>query len=211
VFMFWSKNRYPGNFGRRAFSVLSININLFQLIKYMKSISKALVLLTLVFLASSLAFADRDERLKETTVDALKMLKNTDSKLNDWFDDAYGYVLFPNVGKIGIGIGGAYGKGEVYKKGEFIGEARLTQASIGFQLGGQVYSEIIFFKEKKNLSNFKESRFALSAQASAVAAAEGAAANAKYEHGVVIFTVAKGGLMYEASVGGQKFKFIPKD
>ena len=75
----------------------------------------------------------------------------------------------------------------------------------------QVYSEVIFFNKKENLQNFKESRFALSAQVSAVAAAEGAAANAKYEHGVAVFTVAKGGLMYEASVGGQKFKFIPKD
>lgn len=177
----------------------------------MKTIAQTLTIISLMILGGPWSFADRDQRLKETAEYALKLLKDTDSKLNDWVEDAYGYAIFPNVGKGGFWIGGAFGKGEVYEEGTFIGEARLTQGTIGLQLGGQVYSEIIFFKEKRNLSNFKESRFALSAQASAVAAAEGAAANAKYEHGVAVFTVAKGGLMYEASVGGQKFKFIPKD
>jgi lipid-binding SYLF domain-containing protein len=177
----------------------------------MKQFSKTFAVVALIFLTGSLAFAGRDKKLKTTTADALEILKDSDSRLSDWFDDAYGYALFPTVGKAGFGIGGAFGKGEVYEKGKFIGEARVTQASIGFQLGGQAYIEIIFFKKKYNLENFMESRFALSAQASAVAAAEGAAAHAKYEHGVAVFTVAKGGLMYEASVGGQKFKYIPKD
>jgi lipid-binding SYLF domain-containing protein len=177
----------------------------------MKTIIKTLSLLVFLSSVASTAMADRDKRLKETSAEALEILKETDSKLNDWFEEAYAYAIFPNVGKAGIGFGAAFGKGEVYEKGKFIGEARISQGSFGFQLGGQVYTEIIFFKEKKNLRNFKESRFTLSAQASAVAAAEGAAANAKYEHGVAVFTVAKGGLMYEASVGGQKFKFIPKD
>ncbi|MCB1122663.1 MAG: hypothetical protein KJT03_14010 [Verrucomicrobiae bacterium] len=157
------------------------------------------------------ADARRDLALKENTENALEILKDTDSKLDDWFKDAYGYAVFPSVYKGGFGVGGARGKGEVYEKGKFIGEARLTQASVGFQLGFQGYIEIIFFEKEANLENFKESRFALSAQASAVAAAEGAAANAKYELGVAVFTVAKGGLMYEASVGGQKFEFIPAD
>jgi lipid-binding SYLF domain-containing protein len=177
----------------------------------MKTLAKTFTLVALILLTASLAYGGRDKRLKETTADVLKILKDTDSKLNEWFDDAYGYELFPTVGKAGFGIGGAFGKGEVYEKGKFLGEARVTQASIGFQLGGQAYIEIIFFKKKDNLENFLESRFALSAQASAVAAAEGAAVHAKYEHGVAVFTVAKGGLMYEASVGGQKFKYIPKD
>lgn len=177
----------------------------------MKNISKFLSIFAIISITGSSVFADRDERLKETSEEAIKILEAADSKLEGWFEDAYGYAIFPNVGKAGFGIGGAHGKGEVYEQGEFIGEARLSQGSIGFQLGVQVYSEIIFFKEKENLQNFKESRFTLSAQVSAVAAAEGAAANAKYEHGVAVFTVAKGGLMYEASVGGQKFKFIPKD
>lgn len=177
----------------------------------MKTISKTLTTLLIVFLSVTLASASRDEELKKTSEYAIELLKDTDSKLKDWFKDAYGYVIFPNVGKGGFGIGGAFGKGEVYENGKFIGEARLTQGTIGFQLGGQLYTEVIFFNKKENLSNFKESRYAFSAQMSAVAAAEGAAANAKYEHGVAVFTLAKGGLMYEASVGGQKFKFIPKD
>lgn len=177
----------------------------------MKTSFKTLTIFSLILLSATAAFGKRDKRLKENTENAMEILEDADSKLDDWFDDAYGYAIFPSVYKGGMGIGGARGKGEVYEKGKFIGEARLTQASIGFQLGFQGYIEIIFFEKKANLQNFKQNNFALSAQASAVAAAEGAAANAKYEHGVVIFTVAKGGLMYKASVGGQKFEFIPKD
>ena len=176
----------------------------------MKRLTWILCTLTaFVFLTPS-SYAKRDKKLKETSKEAIEILKDSDSKLEEWFDEAYGYVIFPNVGKAGFGIGGAFGKGEVYEKGKFIGEARLTQGSIGFQWGGQMYSEIIFFEKKANLENFTKSKFTLSAQASAVIAAEGAAANAKYEHGVAVFTVAKGGVMYEASVGGQKFKFIEK-
>lgn len=177
----------------------------------MKFSNRYLKITTLIFLSASSVFGARDTRLKETAEEALDILKQSDSKLEDWFDDAYGYVIFPNVGKAGFGIGAAFGKGEVYEKGKFLGEARLTQGSIGFQWGGQMYSEVIFFKEKRNLENFKESRFALGAQVSAVIVAEGAAASAKYEQGVAVFTVAKGGVMYEASLGGQKFKFIPKE
>ena len=177
----------------------------------MKTISKTLTALLFVLYSTNFASASRDEELKRTSAYAIELLKETDSKLTDWFKDSYGYVIFPNVGKGGFGIGGAFGKGEVYEKGKFIGEARLSQATIGLQMGGQLYTEVIFFNKKENLNNFKESRYAFSAQMSAVAAAEGAAANAKYEHGVAVFTLAKGGLMYEASVGGQKFKFIPKD
>ncbi|MDA0350251.1 MAG: YSC84-related protein, partial [Verrucomicrobia bacterium] len=157
----------------------------------MKTISKTLTTLLIVFLSVTLASASRDEELKKTSEYAIELLKDTDSKLKDWFKDAYGYVIFPNVGKGGFGIGGAFGKGEVYENGKFIGEARLTQGTIGFQLGGQLYTEVIFFNKKENLSNFKESRYAFSAQMSAVAAAEGAAANAKYEHGVAVFTLAR--------------------
>ena len=177
----------------------------------MKQTLKTLTIFGLILLTATAAFAKRDKALKENTENAMEILEDADSKLEEWFDDAYGYAIFPSVYKGGIGFGGARGKGEVYEKGKFIGEARLTQGSFGLQLGFQAYIEIIFFEKKSNLLNFKKSKFELSAQASAVAAAEGAAANAKYEHGVVIFTVAKGGLMYEASVGGQKFEFIPED
>lgn len=131
----------------------------------------------------------------------------TDPLMKALFDHAYGYVIFPNVGKGGIGVGGAAGNGSVYEKNKVIGMAKLSQLSIGFQAGGQAYREVIFFESKEGLDRFKESKFEFSAQASAVAATAGASGNAKYTNGVMVFTMQKGGLMYEASVGGQKFKF----
>lgn len=131
----------------------------------------------------------------------------SDALMKGIFEQAYGYVIFPNVGKAGFGIGGAAGNGVVYERNKLIGMAKLSQLSIGFQAGGQVYREVIFFESKKELERFKESRFEFSAQASAVAVTEGASANVKYTDGVMVFTMQKGGLMYEASIGGQKFKF----
>ena len=131
----------------------------------------------------------------------------TDGLMKNIFDKAYGYVIFPNVGKGGVVIGGAAGNGAVYQSGALIGMAKLTQVTIGFQWGGQAYREVIFFETKKDLDNFKEDNLEFAAQASAVAATAGASANANYKNGVMIFTQTKGGLMYEASVGGQKFKF----
>lgn len=130
-----------------------------------------------------------------------------DALMKPLFDKAYGYVIFPNVGKGGFGIGGAAGNGVVYEQNKRIGMAKLSQVSIGFQAGAQAYREVIFFESKKDLDRFKESRFELSVQASAVAATAGASANVKYTDGVMVFTMLKGGLMYEAAVGGQKFKF----
>ncbi|UQD57302.1 YSC84-related protein [Flavobacterium sp. K5-23] len=123
------------------------------------------------------------------------------------FEKASGYVIFPNVGKGGFGIGGAAGNGTVYEHNKVVGMAKLSQISIGFQAGGQAYREVIFFESKKELERFKDSRFEFAAQASAVAVTEGASANVKYTDGVMVFTMQKGGLMYEASIGGQKFKF----
>ena len=123
------------------------------------------------------------------------------------FNEAYGYVIFPNVGKGAIGVGGAAGNGIVYEGGKEIGAAKLTQVSIGFQWGGQAYREIIFFENKAAMDDFKGNNFEFAAQASAVAVTAGASADANYEDGVMVFTMQKGGLMYEASVGGQKFKF----
>ena len=123
------------------------------------------------------------------------------------FDKAYGYVIFPNVGKGGLVVGGAAGTGAVYENKMVIGMAKLSQVSVGFQAGGQAYREVIFFESKKDMDRFKNSQLEFSAQVSAVAVTEGASANAKYTSGVMVFTMQKGGLMYEASVGGQKFKF----
>ena len=139
--------------------------------------------------------------------EAITNFKNKDPKMKVFFSKAYGYAIFPTVGKAGIGIGGAYGTGEVFKKGKLIGTTSLTQLTIGFQLGGQAYSEIIFFKDKRTLDHFTSGNFEFNAQASAVAVTAGASADADYNNGVAIFTLAKGGLMYEASVGGQKFSY----
>ena len=131
----------------------------------------------------------------------------TDHLMSAIFDKAVGYVIFPNVGKGGIGLGGAAGNGAVYEGNKLIGMAKLSQLSIGFQAGGQAYSEVIFFESKESLQRFKDSKFEFAAQVSAVAVKTGASGNAKYTNGVMVFTMQKGGLMYEASVGGQKFKF----
>lgn len=131
----------------------------------------------------------------------------TDGLMKGLFDKAYGYVIFPNVGKGGLGIGGAIGNGVVYENNKVIGMAKLSQVSIGFQAGGQAYREVIFFESKKEMDRFKSSQFEFSAQASAVAVTAGASGNAKYTDGVMVFTMQKGGLMYEASIGGQQFKF----
>jgi lipid-binding SYLF domain-containing protein len=131
----------------------------------------------------------------------------TDPLMSGIFEKAYGYVIFPNVGKGGVGVGGAAGNGTVYENNNLIGMAKLSQVSIGLQAGGQAYREVIFFESKKAMDRFKESKFEFSAQVSAVAAKAGASGNAKYTDGVMVFTMQKGGLMYEAAVGGQKFKY----
>lgn len=160
-------------------------------------------------LINNAAKAEDEKELAADVQTAIEQFQKTDTGMKKFFSEAEGYVVFPSVAKGAIGIGGAHGKGLVFEKGKLIGEATLSQGTIGFQLGGQVYSEIIFFESKTNLDSFKESEMAFSAQVSAVAAAEGASANAKYQNGVAVFTQAKGGLMFEASVGGQKFKFKP--
>ena len=107
-------------------------------------------------------------------------------------------------------VGGARGKGIVYEKTNIIGTATMTQASVGAQVGGQTFAELIFFDTPAALKDFKESKFEMRAEASAIAAAEGAAATAKYKEGVAVFTLPKKGLMVQASIGGQKFKFEPE-
>jgi lipid-binding SYLF domain-containing protein len=138
---------------------------------------------------------------------AILGLLEKDPGMKDWFDNSAGYAVFPKVGKGGIGIGGAYGKGLVISGDRVIGNTSLSQVSIGLQLGGQVYSEFIFFYDHTALSDFQRGNFELGAQASAVAATAGASADASYNKGVAIFTNVTGGLMYEASVGGQKFTY----
>lgn len=143
--------------------------------------------------------------------ETIAVLKEKDPSVQRFFDSATAYVVIPTVGKGGIGIGGARGKGVLYEGGAVTAVVTLTQLSFGFQWGGQAYSEFIFFKDDVALADFKRGNYELGAQASAVAITAGASADANYSSGVAIFTQAKGGLMYEASVGGQKFKVEPKE
>lgn len=150
-----------------------------------------------------------NEKLTAEVKDTIDQFKKADPGLETFFKESAGYVVFPKVAKGGLGIGAAKGKGQLFEKDKVLGEASLTQVTIGLQLGGQVYSEAVFFENEKALQDFKDGNVEFSAQVSAVAAAEGASANAKYKLGVAVFTLARGGLMYEASLGGQKFKFKP--
>src|ERR1041385_9155178 len=135
--------------------------------------------------------------------------KEKNPGLGKFFDHAEGYAVCQTVGKGGIGIGGARGKGYVYEHGKLIGRSTLTQVTIGLQLGGQAYSEIVFLEDAKAMESFKHGRLKLDGQASAIAITARAALDLAYRNGVAIVTMAKGGLMYEASVGGQKFSFHP--
>jgi lipid-binding SYLF domain-containing protein len=146
----------------------------------------------------------------EKIVAAIKAFKQNDPSMGRFFKNAYGFVIFPSIGKGGFGIGGAAGKGKVYEQGDYIGNSKLKQFTIGFQLGGQKYREIIFFQYKAALDNFTSGKFKFGAQASAVAATAGASADADYSDNVAVFTLTIRGLMYEATIGGQKFKFIPQ-
>ncbi len=149
--------------------------------------------------------------LESRAAQTIERFKEVDPSIRKtFFATAKGYAVFPSVGKGAIGVGGAYGKGVLYEGGKIVGYCDLSQGSIGFQLGGQAYSEVIFFETQAALDNFKSGTFEFAAQASAVAATADASANADYEHGVAVFTLAAKGLMYEASIGGQNFTFEPK-
>ena len=180
-----------------------------------------LVLLLLAF-PSARAFAD-------DYADTIKVFRGAGVS-GQFSNKSYAYAVFPTIGKGGIGIGVAHGSGRSYVKGEHVGDTSMTQVTIGWQLGGQAYSQIIFFEDKRAFDEFTGGNFEFGAQATAVAITAGASAQAgttgtsagasgnqkhaktaaQYNKGVVVFTVAKGGLMYEASIGGQKFSYKRK-
>ena len=173
----------------------------------MRLILRNILVLSLLALPLGVSWAENDEAKYAETINIFKQAGESGS----FFGNSYGYAVFPTIGKGGIGIGGARGKGLLYEGGNITGEVTLTQLTVGFQWGGQAYSEFIFFKDDVALADFKRGNYELGAQASAVAVTAGASADANYSGGVAIFTQAKGGLMYEASVGGQKFKVEMKE
>lgn len=132
-----------------------------------------------------------------------------DPSMGNLFKHSAGYAIFPNVGKGGVGVGGAAGKGAVYEKGVLVGTAQMVQVTVGAQAGGQAYREIIFFENRDAADRFMQNKVEFSGQVSAIAVKAGASANANYRDGVVVFSQEKGGLMLEASLGGQKFTYKP--
>ncbi len=180
----------------------------------MKAILNLVLSLALI-LGSATASAgwdpDEAEEYDAKAQEAIAEFKENDPSVSRFFEKSVGYVVIPTVGKAGFGIGGARGKGLLYENGAITAIITLSQLSFGFQWGGQAYSEFIFFEDAATLTNFKRGNYELGAQASAVAVTAGVSADAEFNGGMAIFTQAKGGLMYEASVGGQKFKVEPKE
>ncbi len=162
--------------------------------------------------------------------EAIRSFSNA-GESGDYFKTAYGYAVFPTIGKAGVGLGGAFGEGRVFVGAQHVGNVTMSQVTIGMQFGGQAYSQIIFFEHEQAFKDFTASNFEFSAQATAVAITAGASAEANtgggvaagvsggrndastrhggYRKGMAVFTIARGGLMFEAALGGQKFKYTP--
>ncbi len=176
----------------------------YSLIKHINMKTKFTIIVLFLIAFSFNGYAQKD--VSEKSAEAIKEMKRTNDKIGKYFSSAYGYAVFPSVGKGGLGVGGAAGNGTVYKGGAIVGDTKLSQITIGLQAGGQSYSEIIFFQNADAFTNFTGNKFEFAAQTSAVAVTAGASFDVDYKDGILVFTHAKGGLMYEASVGGQKFK-----
>ena len=180
----------------------------------MKMKVSLIMVMALVLCVGGSAWAKWDPQKEQKQMAAaqetIKQFKQADSSMGVYFDSAYGYVVFPNVGKGGLIIGGARGQGYVFEKGSMVGYASITQVTVGAQVGGQNFSEVVFFKDKATLDTFKQGNFEFAAQVSAIVATEGASKDASYSGGVAVFTLPKGGVMAEATIGGQKFSYKPK-
>ena len=188
----------------------------------MRAIRSIVALLALFALGIAPAMADTEDAA------TVALFKNAGQSA-DFFSSCYGYAVFPTIGKGGLVVGAAHGSGHVYAHGKLIGSTSMTQLSVGFQLGGQAYSQIIFFQDKRSLDEFTSGNFEFDASVSATVITASATASAgttgvdasasggehdavtaaKYYKGMAVFTVAKGGLMYEATLAGQKFTYTP--
>jgi lipid-binding SYLF domain-containing protein len=177
-----------------------------------------------LLLAASIAMADDDYR---ATTDLFRHAGAS----ADFFNHCYGYAVFPTIGKGAFIVGGAHGTGRVYARGKYIGDTSVTQVSVGFQAGGEGYSQIIFFEDKRALDEFTKGNFefdagvkvvAITAAAGGEAGTQGtsgeasggkkdAATAGQYYKGMAVFTIVKGGALYQASVAGQKYSFKAKE
>lgn len=141
--------------------------------------------------------------------EAIAVMKAEDPDIQRFFDRSYGYAVLPQVTKGAFVIGGAYGQGIVYEQGRPVGYCNMKQGTLGFSFGGEYFREIIFFRDLVDLQNFKTEEYTFSAQVTGVALTKGAAAKADYKSGMAVFIVPDAGLMVDASLGGQKFNYVP--
>lgn len=180
--------------------------------KTMKRLLSTLAILCAVIAASASADwqPNIDSKLELSIAQAMLEAKEKDPSLEKWFEAAYAYAVFPQVGKGGVGVGAAHGSGVVIHGDRVVGDTKLSQVTVGLQLGGQVYSQFIFFRDKTAFDHFSRGNFEFGAQVSSVALTAGASKDANYDGGVAVFTNPRGGLMAEASVGGQKFEYTPR-
>jgi len=177
--------------------------------KTSKWIAPSLIVAVFVVGACNTTPKTTPERAEQTVAvnAAIAKFKSRDPGMAKWFDDAYGYAVLPAVGKGAAGVGGAFGRGQVFDNGAFIGYCKMTQATLGLALGGQRYSEVVFFKDKDALDRFAAGKLEFAAQASAIAVRAGASSDAAYSNGVAVFTMPIKGAMFEAALGGQRFTF----
>ncbi|CAM4281002.1 lipid-binding SYLF domain-containing protein [Zobellia nedashkovskayae] len=173
----------------------------------MKITKSILIAATFLFTLGASAQDKDDQRVMADAEKAKAKLQTSNEGLDMFFENASGYVVFPNVGEGGLIVGGASGNGVLYENGKAVGMADLKKLDIGLQAGGQALTEIIFFETAEALQRFKQDKFEFSAEATAVALEKGVAANASYNDGVVVFAKPKKGLMADLSVGGQKFNY----
>jgi lipid-binding SYLF domain-containing protein len=188
----------------------------------MRTVTRLFIPTAILLLAAGAARAD-------SYTDTILLFKNAGESAT-FFKKSYGYAVFPTIGEAGFIVGGAGGKGHVYERGKYVGDSTMAQLSVGFQAGGKAFSEIIFFQDRRSLDEFRTGEFTFSAGVSAIAITAGASASAGtsgatsgisggkkdaatasagYQKGMIVFTIAKGGLMYTATVAGQKFKYTP--
>lgn len=162
--------------------------------------------LVIIFLTGCATTRSDDSMIRESraTVDGFV---DRDPGLQSWVDHAHAYAVFPEISKGGFWVGGGFGHGMVFRDGRAIGRTRVSQATVGAQIGAQSYSQIIFFQDESALRTFQRENLEFSAQATAVAASAGRAATTSYERGVAVFIKTRGGLMAEATVGGQRFRY----
>lgn len=161
-----------------------------------------------LFLAyGAFAQTNNDQRVINDAEEKKSELQRLDVGLQEFFDNASGFVIFPNVGEGGFILGAASGNGVVYENGKAVGMADLKKVDVGLQVGGQAVVEVIFFETEGALNNFKQGEIEFSADMSAVALEKGKSINANYDDGVVVFVKPKKGLMADLSVGGQKFEY----